>query len=76
VNNREEAVRKMAYYMWEQDGRPVGQALHYWLRAEARLQAEQQAEGLHQPVPAGVESAGPESSRHVRTTRSTQKRAR
>ncbi len=29
----EEAVRRTAYFMWEQDGRPEGGAEEYWFRA-------------------------------------------
>jgi hypothetical protein len=33
-----EAIRRTAYFLWEQDGRPDGRAQHYWLRAkEAHL---------------------------------------
>jgi Protein of unknown function (DUF2934) len=29
----EEAVRRTAFFLWEQDGRPPGRALYYWERA-------------------------------------------
>lgn len=33
-----EAVRRTAYFLWEQDGRPEGRSLEYWQRAkEAHL---------------------------------------
>ena len=33
-----EAIRRTAYYLWEQDGRPGGRAQDYWLKAkEAHL---------------------------------------
>ena len=33
-----EAIRRTAYFFWEQDGRPEGKAQDYWLRAkEAHL---------------------------------------
>ena len=33
-----EAIRRTAYFLWEQDGRPEGTAERYWLRAkEAHL---------------------------------------
>ena len=32
----EEAVRQTAYFLWEQDGKPEGQANTYWLRAQER----------------------------------------
>jgi len=30
-----ERVRDTAYFLWEQDGRPEGRAMEYWLRAKA-----------------------------------------
>jgi hypothetical protein len=30
----EEAVRRTAYFLWEQDGRQLGRDLEYWFRAE------------------------------------------
>jgi len=33
-----EAIRRTAYFFWEQDGRPEGKAQDYWLKAkEAHL---------------------------------------
>lgn len=33
-----EAIRRTAYFLWEQDGCPEGQSLEYWQRAkEAHL---------------------------------------
>jgi Protein of unknown function (DUF2934) len=32
-----ERIRQRAYELWEQDGRPEGQAEHYWYRAEAEV---------------------------------------
>jgi hypothetical protein len=32
-----ERIRRRAYALWEQDGRPEGRADEYWLRAEAEL---------------------------------------
>jgi hypothetical protein len=29
-----EAMRRTAYFLWEQDGRPEGRAFDYWLRAK------------------------------------------
>ena len=29
----EESVRRTAFFMWEQDGRPAGRDLEYWTRA-------------------------------------------
>ncbi|MGV3650501.1 MAG: DUF2934 domain-containing protein [Devosia sp.] len=36
--NLAEAIRRTAYFLWEQDGRPEGREVDYWLRAkEAHL---------------------------------------
>ena len=32
-----EQIRQTAYFLWEQDGRPEGQAMAYWLRAKHAL---------------------------------------
>ncbi len=32
-----ERVERRAFELWEQDGRPEGRALDYWLRAEAEI---------------------------------------
>jgi hypothetical protein len=33
-------LRDTAYFLWEQDGRPEGNAMDYWLRAKAMLQRQ------------------------------------
>ena|SRR5215472_14771596 len=38
------SIAERAYLLWEQAGRPEGQALEHWLRAEAERSAEQSAE--------------------------------
>lgn len=30
---KEQRIRETAYYLWEQDGRPEGRDLDYWLKA-------------------------------------------
>jgi hypothetical protein len=35
-----QAIAERAYLIWENTGRPDGQALEHWLRAEAELAAE------------------------------------
>lgn len=35
-----EAIRKTAYFLWEQDGRPPGRAQYYWDLAEEKHQRE------------------------------------
>ena len=38
---REQAIRELAYAIWEKDGRPENRQLSHWLQAEAELDAEQ-----------------------------------
>ena len=38
--DKQEAVRMRSYFLWENDGRPEGQASDYWFRAEAELAHE------------------------------------
>jgi hypothetical protein len=33
----QEAIRQQAYLFWEKDGRPNGNEVDYWLKAEAYL---------------------------------------
>ncbi|WEK05021.1 MAG: DUF2934 domain-containing protein [Candidatus Devosia phytovorans] len=33
-------IRQTAYFLWEQDGRPEGQAFDYWLKAKDSLLRE------------------------------------
>ncbi len=33
MNEREESIRRRAYEIWEQEGRPHGQEMEHWLRA-------------------------------------------
>jgi hypothetical protein len=40
---REEAIRLRAYALWEQEGRPDGNNLEHWLRAEAEISGKKYA---------------------------------
>ncbi|SFV29093.1 Protein of unknown function [Devosia crocina] len=33
-------IRDTAYFLWEQDGRPEGRAMDYWLKAKQMLQRQ------------------------------------
>lgn len=33
-------IRDTAYFLWEQDGRPEGQAMSYWLKAKQMHQRQ------------------------------------
>ena len=37
--DREQAIRERAYAIWEEQGRPEGQHVSHWLRAEAEIDA-------------------------------------
>jgi hypothetical protein len=37
-------IAKHAYLLWEQEGRPDGKDVEYWLKAEAQLLASQKKE--------------------------------
>ncbi|HWA20430.1 MAG TPA: DUF2934 domain-containing protein [Devosia sp.] len=38
----EQAVRDTAYFLWEQDGRPMGREQDYWFRALERCLRQRQ----------------------------------
>ncbi len=50
-------IRVRAHELWEADGRPEGQGVDYWLRAEQEL-AHQGLEGFVQPSDAGTANSG------------------
>jgi Protein of unknown function (DUF2934) len=41
---RDDAVRSIAYRIWEDEGRPEGRALDHWLKAEGLWDEEQEFE--------------------------------
>ena len=41
--DREERIRRRAYALWEQQGRPDGKDVEHWLRAEAEISGGSQA---------------------------------
>jgi hypothetical protein len=63
----EQRVRERAYAIWEQEGRPEGQAERHWREAEAELRWEAHHAGLpalpaHHPwTEEGLDEAGDES---------------
>jgi hypothetical protein len=46
--NKEQAVREMAYYIWEREGRPEGRAQDHWVRAiiEGSCEERSREDGL------------------------------
>jgi hypothetical protein len=39
----EQSIRERAYQLWEQDGRPDGRSIDYWLQAARELEEEEVA---------------------------------
>jgi hypothetical protein len=39
-NDLDQSIRERAYFMWQADGCPDGEADLYWRRAEERIEAE------------------------------------
>lgn len=49
--SREEAIRAMAHTLWEEAGRPDGQAEAHWARATEIVDAQAAAEKPAKPAP-------------------------
>ena len=48
---REQRIRERAYRLWEEDGRPEGQDLEYWTRAEELIGMEEHPGAALEPNP-------------------------
>lgn len=48
-SGQQESPEALAYHLWEQAGRPEGQAARFWGEAEERIRH------LHQPAAASVQ---------------------
>jgi CheY-like chemotaxis protein len=57
VAEREQRVRGRAYAIWEDEGRPEGEAVRHWGVAEAELRAGERGEAVPSAAPAGTERA-------------------
>jgi hypothetical protein len=42
-----ERIKRHAYLLWEQEGRPEGRAEEHWRQAAAELRAETELAGVH-----------------------------
>jgi hypothetical protein len=49
----EDEIAVCAYFIWEQEGKPVGRALDHWLQAELQLTASLWHDSLHTGNSAG-----------------------
>lgn len=55
-----ERIQRLAYQLWEQDGRPEGRHLEHWQEAERQLEVEFRIgypDGSSEDVPGETESA-------------------
>jgi Protein of unknown function (DUF2934) len=57
VAEREQRVRGRAHAIWEDEGRPEGEAVRHWCVAEAELRAGERGEAVPSAAPAGTERA-------------------
>lgn len=65
---RDSAVREAAYLLWEQDGKPEGRELDYWLAAEAILGNGTSKEGGKAAArPRRATSIAPKATSRART---------
>lgn len=61
---REEEIRRIAYGLWEKEGRPQGREMELWLRAEATWESERRKpEGRSQGISSGPIRSAPDTSR-------------
>jgi hypothetical protein len=61
---REELIRRRAYAIWEQEGRPDGQHQRHWEQAAREMQgSETQGPETQRPETQGPETQGPETQR-------------
>ncbi len=47
-----EPIRTLAYYMWEQAGRPEGGDLEFWERARQEIEMQEAAAATREPTTA------------------------
>jgi Protein of unknown function (DUF2934) len=41
MDEREEQIRRRAHELWEQEGKPAGREMDFWLRAEREIAGEE-----------------------------------
>ncbi|MBI4339558.1 MAG: DUF2934 domain-containing protein [Chloroflexi bacterium] len=56
---REEEVRRIAFDLWQQEGRPEGRALEHWLKAQKVMEESRPAEAAVQAAPSAPASPQP-----------------
>ena len=55
LTNREDEVRARAHQLWEEEGRPEGQADRHWFTARETLAIEENHEAALLPIDTGTE---------------------
>lgn len=50
TRNQEELIRKRAYRIWEEEGRPTGKDKEHWERARAEIEEEAAMTHGHQEL--------------------------
>lgn len=58
---RHDVIAHLAHQLWEEQGRPAGRDLEFWLAAEARLRARERIAPV-KPQEGDVQGGGPLSS--------------
>ena len=51
TKSTEVRIRERAYALWEKDGQPEGRPDHYWLQAQAQIEAEEAEPGNESAAP-------------------------
>jgi hypothetical protein len=55
----EEQIKELAYYLWEQDGKPTGNDQEYYFKARQVLEEREAAKKRASEAPASPASAAP-----------------
>jgi hypothetical protein len=53
MDDRDNRIREFAYFFWQEEGRPEGQADRHWREAEEMIEQEEGAEALRKIVEGG-----------------------
>ncbi|MET0528409.1 MAG: DUF2934 domain-containing protein [Microvirga sp.] len=61
VDNTEEQVRRRAFELWEEHGRPEGYDEEFWLQAERQLKGGANSSGITANAPSAKSGSGSES---------------
>lgn len=70
AGDRNAQIRERAYLLWEQAGRPAGQDMEFWLRAEAACDARPERRMTTRESPAIVARPQDQATRKQRSAKS------